>query len=231
MLPSTSLNDELSARQRFIFGAYLALFGAIAVIATGCGAYMGSEHHAPTKSSPAVAKMELPGGGTCTAWKIGHNLVASAGHCCALPDSEDYDPRKHTGVYTLKGPHAIPGSELTVLVDDDDHDVCILRGAMRGAPINLALWDPQIGERVWTAGYPRGYFVISEGFWSGRDDDGDWGVASQFVSFGASGSPLLNVRNEAVGIVVMLIRGTDNLALMSPLEHVRAALQKALLMR
>lgn len=173
----------------------------------------------PATSDPAVIKMSMTdtegNSGHCTAWKVGANLVATAGHCCEVGN-----------VYGAIGSHAVKASVFTLLVDDDEHDVCILRGVIAGNVINLATTSPGIGEVVWTAGYPRGSFLISDGYWSGNDENG--GICSVNVNPGASGSPVMNMRGEAVGILVRYMPGMDNLAYVTTLESVHAAVKLAL---
>jgi hypothetical protein len=170
---------------------------------------------APTMSDPAVVKLLMTDQGQCTAWKIGANLVATAGHCC-----------EEGSTYTAEGPHSVAHREIKVLVDDDEHDICIMEGPIDGRTIALASGDPAVGETVWTTGYPRGTFLISDGYWSGRDEDGD-GVCSVVVNPGASGSPILNLRGEAIGILVRYRPGMDNLAFVTSLDVLRANLLKA----
>lgn len=170
---------------------------------------------APTMSDPAVIKLLMVDVGQCTAWKVGPGLIATAGHCC-----ED------GFTYTTEGRHTVAGATPTILVDDDEHDICIMKGPIAGPTIELASGDPVMGETVWTTGYPRGVFLISDGYWSGRDEDGD-GVCSVVVNPGASGSPILNVRGEAVGVLVRYRPGMDNLAFVTSLAALRVDLTKA----
>ena len=113
-----------------------------------------------------------------------------------------------------------------VWIVDAEHDVCVLRGSISGDVIQLANWDPVIGERVWTAGYPRGTFLISDGFWAGRNEEGQ-GVSSSVAGFGASGSPIMDVSGRTVGVLVARYKDMDNLTFITPVEWVRAALIRA----
>jgi len=175
---------------------------------------------APTLTTPAVARMIHRGQFHCTVWKVAEGLEMTAGHCC-----EDEE------TYNLEGEFAVPGAELSVLIDDDAHDVCVLRGEMRGAPIQLAPHDPPVGEVVWTAGYPRGIYLRSEGLWSGRsridDDTYDTGICSAVGGFGGSGSPIMDVEGRAVGVLSRRYQEMDNLMILSPIEWVRDALRRA----
>lgn len=176
---------------------------------------------APTLSNPPVARLAVTSlidptdSGSCTIWKTTDGLAVTAGHCC--------EPGKS---YTATGPHAVPGASFEMLVDDDEHDVCVLRGKMLGQPVGLALFDPQVGERIWTAGYPRGKYLISDGYWAGRDDNNE-GVCSSVAGFGASGSPIMNVRGESVGVLIKRFGDMDSLTFVAPIEWVRAAVAQA----
>jgi hypothetical protein len=196
------------------------LAGVVLVSLLGCGQVVPPGTPKYTVSDPAVVRLliidDSGGTGQCTAWKVGPELVMTAGHCCT-PDNV---------AYSAEGPHAVLGSSFTPVVVDAKHDACVLRGKITGDAIVLAAKDPEIGERVWTSGFPHGTFLISDGFWSGRDSDGN-GVASTTVGGGASGSPVMNVDGQAVGILVAKYRDMDGLTFISTIEWARAALARA----
>lgn len=160
--------------------------------------------------------------GECTAFKVDERHVMTAGHCCETEEG-------HTFSYSGKGPHAVPGASLKVVFDNDDHDVCVLRGPVVGAPLWLADQDPAIGDRVWTAGWPRNHFLISDGHWSGRRGTGkdERGVTSTVGWYGASGSPVMDRRGRVVGVLIEIMRGQDNITRVAPLEWLRSALEHA----
>lgn len=181
---------------------------------------MPVESPAYATSDPAVVKllmMDASGNeGQCTAWKVGTHLAMTAGHCC----------KPETLMYRAIGAHAVSGGFFTSLIDDDKHDICVLRGEILGDVIPLALRDPIIGGRIWTAGYPHGTFLISDGFWAGRDDDGQ-GVTSSTVWGGASGSPVMNTSGQAIGVLVAGYPGFDNMTFITVVEWARIALVQA----
>jgi len=191
----------------------------VIALLTACSACGSAQHpgQAPTMSDPAVAKLQAlaEDAGSCTVWKTTDGLAVTAGHCCEMNE-----------IYSASGPHAVAGATFTVLVDDDIHDVCVLRGELRGNAIKIALYDPKIGERIWTAGYPRGKFLISDGYWAGRDEDNE-GICSSVVGFGASGSPIMNTRGESVGVLIKRFGDMDNLTFVAPIEWVRRAVLMA----
>jgi hypothetical protein len=213
-----SPKEVLSYPQRLQLAAILAVLSVIVLVAcSACGARMPGGM--PTDSDPTVARQISPEGNfQCTAWKVGENLVMTAGHCCEDDTS-----------YTMAGDHAVPGESYTTLVNDDEHDVCVLSGHLDGPVVRIAKRDPYIGEMVWTEGYPRGIFLISTGYWSGRNGDLERGITSSTVGFGSSGSPVLDGDNQAVGVVSARYREMDNLTIVATVEWMRRALQKALL--
>jgi V8-like Glu-specific endopeptidase len=203
--------------------SFTSIVLALLVSCSSCAARQYPDQ-VPTMSDPAVVKLIIimngEESGYCTAWKLGEDLAMTAGHCCQKSTLEDKVN------YTAAGPHAVPGSEMSVLYDDDDHDVCVLRGKILGAPIRIASMDPSPGQAVWTAGYPKTEYLISSGYWSGRDDEG-WGKASVAVWGGASGSPLMNSAGEAVGVLVAYRPPMSNLGYMATVEWMRIAVDMA----
>lgn len=215
--------------------ASLSLLLALTACTVSCAARV-TPHDVPTMSDPAVAKLIIvedgEEAGTCTVFKVGDNLAMTAGHCCA--DSEEDPILKLLGAETKKvartfhaqGPHAVDGAEFTIAHVDEEHDVCTLKGPLKGPSLRLALHDPALGEHVWTAGYPKGIFLISSGHWSGRDTDGE-GLASLSVWGGASGSPVMDPDGNVVGILRAYYPPMSTLSIVAPLEWVRVSLREA----
>lgn len=195
----------------------LSLFVIALVACSACGANQHPDN-VPTMSDPAVVKLvRMEGGeeaGYCTAWKLDSNRIMTAGHCCDKEDGTSY---------TSVGHHAIPGQIHEVLFDNDMHDVCVMSGKIKGAPIRLAKFDPPLGQRVWTAGYPKTEYLVSDGYWSGRTEEGEYSKASVAVWPGASGSPVMNSDGEAVGVLVALYPPFSQMALLTPLEWMKEA--------
>lgn len=213
----------------------IALCLLFLALMSACGSCAGRQypHQAPTMMDVAVVKITSINAkgeevGYCTAWKLDENRMVTAGHCCVYDETPaDADPllilmgavetvEKDVPMFTMEGPHAIPGAVAKPIHRDADHDICILQGKMNGAPIALAKHDPPIGERVWTAGYPHTTYLISEGIWSGREDG--QGVASTSVWGGASGSPVMDTDGRAVGVLVAYYRPFSTLSFIAPVE-------------
>lgn len=184
----------------------------------------------PTTQRISIAKLYKPSGSFCTAWKVDDDMIATAGHCC--------DPE--TIEYRLEGPYAT-GSDITVLVDDDVRDICILKAELSGPALKLGARDPELGAFVFTAGYPRGYYLVSLGLWSGR---AEWLIkgkteigtlASTVSQPGASGSPVMDSSGRVVGLInacpVITDNGTtttmETVSIMSPIEFLRADIRAA----
>jgi hypothetical protein len=97
---------------------------------------------------------------------------------------------------------------------------------MKGKPISIAAEDPMVGEKVWTAGFPKSVFLISDGYWSGMNTP-DIMVASTAVWGGASGSPVMNEKGEAVALLNMYMPPMSNMTLMVPREWIVANIASA----
>lgn len=216
-------NEPLSLSARLWLAVYSTWVALGIVLVSTCSSCAGRQipDDVPTMTDVAVAQLVLieqgKEAGFCTAFKVGPERIMTAGHCCE-PDAQ----------YITRGPHGVPGNMPTVLYDDDEHDVCVLKGRIAGQAFALANQDPPIGARVWTAGWPKGHFLISDGYWSGRHYDGGDGagersVASTVVCGGASGSAVLDSRSQVVGVIIELVPGSDNITRIAPLEWLRAA--------
>lgn len=208
---------------RILMLGKIALTLAIAVtLACGSCARNPVPDEPRTLNRPTVGKLIIIDSdgnreGLCTAWKATEDLIVTAGHCC--------EDGHH---YMLEGDAGVPGTRIVSLVDNDKVDVCVLHGKMRGEPIKLAHWDPQIGSKVWVAGYPKGYFMIGEGYWSGRDitDDNARAMFSIDAVGGYSGSPVLNTDGRVVAILVEGYLGAS-VTFGVNLNQIRIAIKKA----
>ena len=213
MLPEDD-GPVITTKQRVWLAGFLAVVMLVVLMVTcSCGPRLRLD--GPHLYHPTVSKLNMHsafGRGHCTAWKIDEGLIATAGHCCDT---------KYT--YTVEAGYAPDHAQsLTIAVDDDVHDVCILRGELDGDVIALGL-EPEVGAPIWTGGYPAGWFLLSAGTWSGRDWYGH-AICSSVVTQGSSGSPILDARGRAVGIVSATVRQIDNLTIAVPVEHIRTAL-------
>jgi hypothetical protein len=225
----------LSYAQRLWFATVLAvIFLATLASSAGCTPrYLAGD--VPSQMDPPVARLvKVVDGeiaGYCTVFMVGTELAMTAGHCCGA-DDEDEDIAEILGVelpkkvitYHAEGPHAVPGAGFKVLHDDDEHDVCVMRGKLHGAPLMLAAHDPNLGARVWTAGYPKTHLLFSDGLWSGRTESGEYSKASVAVWGGSSGSPVMDGEGRVVGVLVAMYPPMSNLSLIAPLEWLRTGM-------
>lgn len=242
---------QLTYPQRLWFATVLALV-AVLYLVTGCYA---PPAQLPTTKPYGIARLIITvdgeENGYCTVWKSEHGMAITAGHCCVsqaevlaereqmrqlnnfllilsgeAPLEEPVDEKPPVITFTAVGNQAVKGEKFYVLKDDDVNDVCIMKGAMKGLVVRLAKAEPQVGEKVWTAGYPKGTFLISDGYWSGMHDL-ETVVASTAIWGGASGSPVMNADGEAVALLTRYRPPMSNMTLMTPLEWLVANLTNA----
>lgn len=172
----------------------------------------------PTLARPSIGRLVvLDSAGEvrtrCTVWKLDDRLAITAGHCCM----EDHH-------YTIQEA-GVPGDQITVLHDNDKMDICVMRARMVGAPAPLAPNDPPIGARVWSAGFPHGHFMIGDGYWSGRNDEGR-GSFSIDGSGGFSGGPVMDSSGRVVSVLIEGYLGRST-TFGVPLEQIRIAISAA----
>ena len=81
--------------------------------------------------------------------------------------------------------------------------------------LRIANKPPQIGEDVFTIGNPKGLsFTASNGIVSSVRDDDEMGLIIQTtapISQGSSGSPLLDIKGEVIGIITFYLKEGQNL--------------------
>lgn len=140
-----------------------------------------------------------------TGWFVEPDVVMTAGHVCE-PDTL-YTVTLHDGTVT--------GGFATFDSDEDPVDLCRIE-VFYTSPyvLKVAKELPEFGEYVYYIGYPVVNLALNEGRAIGLrvyDEDNagawDWGREYFFASIpvegGASGCPLLNERNEVVGVLSM----------------------------
>jgi S1-C subfamily serine protease len=114
---------------------------------------------------------------------------------------------------------------------DELNDVAVLKIVGKGFDFfALPAHSPQIGERVFAIGNPRGLEQsISEGIVSGnREMDGTaWIQHSAPISPGSSGGALISARGELVGINSRMLEQSQNLNFAVPSVTLAAALSRA----
>lgn len=97
-------------------------------------------------------------------------------------------------------------------------------------PLPFADKNVQVGEKIVVIGNPLGLdATVSDGIVSARRDLDPFGKVIQVtspISPGSSGSPVLNMRGEVIGVATFQIHGGQNLNFAVPVEKVRGLVPK-----
>jgi S1-C subfamily serine protease len=113
---------------------------------------------------------------------------------------------------------------------DKQNDLAILSvPTLTGKPIQLASTNPEIGEKVYAIGNPKGLSgTISEGIVSGiRDLENKKLIQiTAPISPGSSGGPVLNNKGEVIGVAVGTLASGQNLNFVIPSSMVNSLMQK-----
>lgn len=113
---------------------------------------------------------------------------------------------------------------------DKQNDLAILSvPTLTGKPIQLASINPEVGEKVYAIGNPKGLSgTISEGIVSGiRDLENKKLIQiTAPISPGSSGGPVLNNKGEVIGVAVGTLASGQNLNFAIPSSAVNALMQK-----
>lgn len=149
----------------------------------------------PSVGPPSVSRIYIEERWYGTAWHAGHGVWITADHIC-----EDYVSSATIGdapAYPLKR---------GFWTSKDGQDLCALSGPDAAAYFPLG-HEPVFGERLVYIGYPEGHLGVYEGLYSGVDDQTGEPMFSAFAWGGASGSPVINMSGEVVGVLVSGFRG------------------------
>jgi S1-C subfamily serine protease len=125
--------------------------------------------------------------------------------------------------------------EAKVILINRRFDLCLLRVSnvlMNPPTLKLAEKEPQRGETVTNMAAPHGLFwsgtvLIFKGQFSGYHDRG-YSVYTIPTKPGSSGSPIINNKNELVGVIFAGYRMMENVGLSSPLVAIKVFLKKAI---
>lgn len=106
----------------------------------------------------------------------------------------------------------------TVVAEDENTDlvrVSITAPKAAFKPLRLTVIVPDVGERIVVVGSPLGLeHTVSEGIISAVRDVGSWGKIIQLsapVSPGSSGSPVVNLKGEVIGVATFQLVEGQNL--------------------
>ena len=118
-----------------------------------------------------------------------------------------------------------------VLADDKEGDLIRLAIDLQGdvaQPIPLSTSIPEVGERVFVIGTPLGLEqTVSDGIVSAIREIPQFGKIIQLtapISLGSSGSPVVNMKGEVIGVATFFVIQGQNLNFAIPVERIRDTL-------
>jgi len=154
------------------------------------------------------------------------SFVLTNQHVCDMGPNATY-------TLTLQSGHKV---QATFVRADPFADVCLLKANAIIPPLTLAKQNASQGDRVVAVGGPAGVFpIIVDGIISGYynmhmrhepDEDGNFEIhfRSQVMSApvygGSSGSPVLNMDGEVIGIVFAVRGEKEHIAFLVPISEV-----------
>jgi len=106
---------------------------------------------------------------------------------------------------------------------DEDNDVALFKVAGKELPMVKIVteYKPKQGDSIVVIGSPMGLeTTVSDGIISNVRGKGGLIQITAPVSMGSSGSPVFNLKGEAIGIATFLIEGGQNLNFAIPVKHV-----------
>jgi hypothetical protein len=187
-----------------------------------------------------------------TAWIAGHtrtgagSYVMTAGHLC--DDSDVFDTKVPeigklpilSTKYVLESADGTRFEGATVVLDDDDRDLCLLTVAGDlGPSLPLASDDPAYGAHVVYIGAPKGHWggyitPILEGLFSGRGypygrKPGEYErlVFTASAQHGASGAPVI-YRGQVVGLLVSIFEDFPSEPAAVPYDQIKRFIENAI---
>jgi tetratricopeptide (TPR) repeat protein len=114
-----------------------------------------------------------------------------------------------------------------VLADDKEGDLIRLTIDLQGnttLPMSLSASTPAVGERVFVIGTPLGLEeTVSDGIISAVREIPQFGKIIQLtapISPGSSGSPVMNMKGELIGVVTFFVMTGQNLNFAIPAERI-----------
>tara|TARA_R110000851_G_scaffold91748_6_gene200307 strand:- start:366 stop:1118 length:753 start_codon:yes stop_codon:yes gene_type:complete len=133
--------------------------------------------------------------------------ILTAGHVCTMPDE----------LIILGGSQTVELSDVsgesflgTIYAIDEENDLCIIRIKEKRPVLKLATSNPNIGDNVYSAGYPQGLFMpgllhFFHGYFSGVDPFRN-GYYNFPASPGSSGSAIIDDNGEVIGIISAVLK-------------------------
>jgi len=132
----------------------------------------------------------------------------------------DFYGRSHTG---------------TVVSIEKRFDTCLLSVSnvfIKPPVLRVALEESKRGERLYNMAAPHGIFaprmvLTFDGYFTGHTPEG-YAMYTIPTKPGSSGSPIVNAKNELVGIIFAGYRSMENIGVASPLMAVKIFLKKSI---
>lgn len=127
------------------------------------------------------------------------SIILTAGHVCT--DSIKPGVISKISITDMQG----NSSAADVLLSSLEPDVCILYTNVKITPAELALEDPEVGDKIYYCGYPDGLYwpgVLHhfDGRYAGKIN-----MSQPIYNFpivgGSSGAPVYNKKGEVIGII------------------------------
>ena len=149
--------------------------------------------------------------------------IIGANHVCELKDNEAAGMVSVT--FKAMGMSG-KAHEAYILTTDAENDLCAMYvPGMGGTAIQLRDHPPKYGEKAYNLASPRGAAYAPKtvpvfmGYYSGRD--GRWDVYTIPAAGGSSGSPIVDVDGQLIGIIQAHLRGFNHLTISSNYHKIK----------
>ena len=147
--------------------------------------------------------------------------ILTAGHVCAVPEAAiEIGATQDVTVFDITG-HQYSAKVYAI---DPVNDLCALRIKERRPTIKLASRNPDIGDKVYAAGYPSSFYNpgtlhFVDGYFGGVDTmrTGSYTLPS---APGSSGSAITNDKGELIGIVSAVLSEFNNVTIGPSVEPI-----------
>ncbi len=111
---------------------------------------------------------------------------------------------------------------------DVENDIVVLKISGEGTPLSLGnSAEVQIGDSVVTVGYPSNRYKVTKGKVHNIRNRDKWIVITTTISAGNSGGPLLNSKEEVIGILAYSIGSSGNRCISVPSNILKALLSQS----
>lgn len=109
---------------------------------------------------------------------------------------------------------------------DEKWDLALITTDCKGTPLPLAPQNAKVGRTVIVTGNPKSFdFFVTKGVICAYD--GGWMAFDAYVQHGSSGSPVVNLGGEVVGIATALAKDNERIGLGVAVEDIKRFLERA----